>query len=144
LADRKKTVTDRDIEVLVTGQRVAFEEKYSLVNFVVNSGSAIDATAMIALKNGGGVIKTSKIGVGQIDAAFSAINELVGIAPKLSDYSLYSVDAGEDALGDVTVRLAMDGHVVTGRGLSVDIVEASIRAYLNGINKLLAEGVKPS
>ncbi|MDR0928102.1 MAG: 2-isopropylmalate synthase, partial [Oscillospiraceae bacterium] len=75
LADRKKTVSDRDIEVLVTGQRVAFEEKYSLVTFVVNSGSAIDATAMIALKNGGGVIKTSKIGVGQIDAAFSAINE---------------------------------------------------------------------
>lgn len=77
------------------------------------------------------------IGVGQIEAAFSAINHLVGISPKLADYSLNAVSEGEDALGDVTVRLDLDGREANGRGLSVDIIEASIRAYLNGVNKLL-------
>ena len=137
LADRKKIVSDRDIEALVMGERVAIEETYTLENFVVNSGSSIDATATIALRNNGEIKKTSMIGVGQIEAAFSAIDSLVGLSPALEDYSLHSVSGGEDAQGDVSVKLALDGKTVTGRGLSVDIVEASIRAYLNGINKLL-------
>ncbi len=137
LADKKKTVSDRDIEVLVTGERIAVDEAYALESFVVNSGSAIDATATIALKNGCGTKKTSMIGTGQIDAAFNAINALVGVTPVLDDFSIHSVSEGEDAQGDVTVKLALDGKIVTGRGLSVDIVEASIRAYLNGINKLV-------
>ncbi len=138
LADRKKVVSDSDIEALVVGGRIATDEVYTLENFVVNSGSAIDATATIALKNGGGTKKTSMIGVGQLEAAFSAIDSLVGISPKLADYSLHSVSEGEDAQGDVAVKLELDGKTVTGRGLSVDIVEASIRAYLNGVNKFLA------
>lgn len=138
LADRKKVVSDADIEALVVGSRVAFEEKYTLDSFVVNSGTNIDATATITLINGSGEKKTSMIGVGQIEAAFSAINHLVGISPKLADYSLNAVSEGEDALGDVTVRLDLDGREANGRGLSVDIIEASIRAYLNGVNKLLA------
>jgi len=137
LADRKKTVSDRDIEALVTGGRVAFNEQYTLENFVVNSGSSIDATATIGLRTGDEVKKISMIGVGQIEAAFSAINALIGIHPTLDDYALHAVSEGEDAQGDVTVRLTLDGASVTGRGLSVDIVEASIRAYLNGMNKLL-------
>ncbi|MCL1965254.1 MAG: 2-isopropylmalate synthase [Firmicutes bacterium] len=137
LADRKKTVSDRDIEVLVMGDRIAIEETYTLENFVVNSGSSIDATATIALRNSDGIKKTSMIGVGQIEAAFSAIDSLVGISPKLEDYALHAVSEGEDAQGDVSVKLELDGRTVTGRGLSVDIIEASIRAYLNGINKLL-------
>ncbi len=137
LADRKKTVSDRDIEALVTGERVAIDEMYALESFVVNSGSAIDATATIALKNGEGVKKISMIGVGQIEAAFSAINALVGVSPTLADYELHAVTGGEDAQGDVTVKLELNGRTANGRGLSVDVVEASIRAYLNGINKLL-------
>ncbi len=137
LADRKKVVSDGDIEALALGGRMTGEEVYSLESFVVNSGSAIDATATIALKNGVGTKKTSMIGVGQLEAAFSAIDSLVGLSPKLSDYSLHAVSEGEDAQGDVAVKLDLDGKTVTGRGLSVDIVEASIRAYLNGMNKLL-------
>lgn len=138
LADRKKVVSDADIEALAVGSRVAVEETYALESFVVNSGTNIDATATITLMNGSGEKKTSMIGVGQIEAAFSAINALVGIAPTLADYSLNAVSAGEDALGDVTVRLDLDGRTANGRGLSIDIIEASIRAYLNGVNKLLA------
>ncbi|MCL1795385.1 MAG: 2-isopropylmalate synthase [Clostridia bacterium] len=137
LADRKKTVSDRDVEALTTGGRVAFDEQYTLENFVVNSGSSIDATATIALRTGDEIKKISMIGTGQIEAAFSAINALIGVYPTLADYSLHSVSEGEDAQGDVTVRLTLHDTNVTGRGLSVDIVEASIRAYLNGMNKLL-------
>ncbi len=137
LADRKKTVSDQDIEALVTGERIGIAETYTLESFVVNSGSAIDATATITLKNGDGVKKTSMIGTGQIDAAFSAINALIGVSPELDDYALHAVSGGEDAQGDVTVKLSLDGRTATGRGLSVDIVEASIRAYINGVNKLL-------
>lgn len=137
LADRKKTVSDRDIEVLVMGERIAIDEMYTLESFSVSSGSDQNATATIALKNGHGVRTMSMTGVGQIGAAFSAIDALVGISPRLDDYALHSVSEGEDAQGDVSVKLELDGRTATGRGLSVDIVEASIHAYLNGINKLV-------
>lgn len=141
LADRKKAVTDRDLEAIAQGgERPETGEAYTLEQFVVNSGSSIDATATVALKKDGEIKKISMIGVGQIEAAFSAINALTGIAPVLADYSLHAVSEGEDALGDVTVRLELDGETATGRGLSIDIIEASIRAYVNGINKLLAKG----
>ena len=138
LADRKKVVTDQDIGALAIGdQTAAGEQAYTLESFVVNSGSAIDATATIGLRHGGEVKKVSMIGAGQIEAAFSGINALIGFTPTLSDYSLHSVTGGEDAQGDVTVRLTFGGKTVTGRGLSIDVVEASIRAYVNGVNKLL-------
>lgn len=140
LADQKKTVSDRDIEALVGRGRVEADAVYTLENFVVNSGSSIDATATIALRQGDEIKKISKIGVGQIEAAFSAIDELAGVSPVLADYSLHSITEGDDALGDVTVKLEVDGETVTGRGLSIDIVEASIRAYLHGVNKLVARG----
>lgn len=137
LADRKKVVSDQDIEALVIDDSIAVSQTYALESFVVNSGTTIDATATIALKNGDTVQKISMIGVGQIEAAFSGVNAIVGITPTLSDYALHSISEGEDALGDVTVQLSYNGKTVTGRGLSIDIVEASIRAYINGINKLL-------
>lgn len=138
LADRKKTVSDRDIEALAIGGRTETAELYKLESFVVNSGSAIDATATIALRCGDEIKKVSMIGVGQIEAAFSAIDSILGITPELVDYALHSVSGGEDAQGDVTVKLALNGNTATGRGLSIDVIEASIHAYINGVNKLLA------
>ena len=140
LADRKKQVSDRDIEALVLGDRLASEEVYALESFVVNSGSGIDASANISLKKKDGSIqKASALGDGQVEAAFSAINAIVGLNPELRDYTIHSVSEGEDAQGEVTVKLFCDGRMVTGRGLSIDVIEASIRAYVSGVNKLLID-----
>ncbi len=140
LADRKKQVSDRDIEALVLGDRLASEEVYALESFVVNSGSGIDASANISLKKKDGSIqKASALGDGQVEAAFSAINAIVGQNPELRDYTIHSVSEGEDAQGEVTVKLFCDGRMVTGRGLSIDVIEASIRAYVSGVNKLLID-----
>ena len=76
------------------------------------------------------------LGHGPIDAAYKAINSITGTEYELESYSLNSITEGEDALGEVVVRLYKDGHTVTGRGLSTNIIEASILAYVNGINKI--------
>lgn len=133
-------MSDRDIEALVLGDRLASEEVYALESFVVNSGSGIDASANISLKKKDGSIqKASALGDGQVEAAFSAINAIVGLNPELRDYTIHSVSEGEDAQGEVTVKLFCDGRMVTGRGLSIDVIEASIRAYVSGVNKLLID-----
>lgn len=77
------------------------------------------------------------IGDGPINAAYNAIDKITGkICDSLENYTIHSVSDGKDALGEVTVKLRMKDHVVTGRGLSTDIIESSILAYLNGVNKL--------
>lgn len=76
---------------------------------------------------------------GPIDAAFKAMERAVGFALELEDYSLRAVTGGKDALGEVTVRVSKDGSEFTGRGVSTDIIEASIRAYLSAINRVLSE-----
>jgi len=136
LADKKKTVSDADIEALVSSDIITHEE-YKLSSFVVNSGTVIDATATIALEKNGEIIKATSMGKGQVEAAFTAISNIVGINPELADYQIHSVTQGEDALGEVIVKLKLGDKIRTGRGLSTDIIEASISAYLNGINKLL-------
>lgn len=78
------------------------------------------------------------LGNGPVDAAYNAIDKLVSLRPyELSDYAIHSVTEGTDALGEVVVKLKSDGTFVTGRGLSTDVMEASILAYLNGINRLM-------
>ena len=77
------------------------------------------------------------IGSGPLDASFKAINDIVGLDVMLTNFGLNAVTDGEDAIGEATVKLNYNEHSVTGRGLSTDIIEASIRAYINGINKIM-------
>ncbi|MBQ2679959.1 MAG: 2-isopropylmalate synthase [Firmicutes bacterium] len=137
LADKKKTVSDRDIEALVGSERGTIDETYELESFVVNSGTVIDGTATIVVKKDGEILKQTAMGEGQIEAAFAAINAICGMEPELMDYNIFSVSEGGDAQGEGTVKLKYNGYKATGTGVSVDIIEASIRAYLNGINKLI-------
>lgn len=136
VADKKKTVTDRDIEALLTSQKTVVLPVYELGSFVVNAGTAISATATVCLKKDGENKEAVATGSGPIDAAFSAMEQIVQSGAELETYSIQAVTEGEDALGEVVVRLRRDGHTITGRGLSTDIIEASIKAYLNGVNKI--------
>ena len=115
---------------------VSGEERYTLDNFVINSGNSITSTAVIRLKKGDQVCERVAGSDGPINAAFRAINKIVGKEIVLEDYSLKSMTDGEDAQAEAIVKIAVDGgDIVTGRGVSTDVIEASIKAYVNGINK---------
>ncbi len=137
LADRKKTVTDRDIEALISSNRYQITETYTLESFVVNSGTVISATAVVKLLKNGESKEHVARGEGPIDAAFKAIDRIVKQSFPLKNYAIQSVTEGEDALGEVVVKILKEDEIITGRGLSTDIIEASIRAYINAINKAI-------
>lgn len=139
LTDRKKSINDKDIEALVGFEKLRDVEIYTLESFSVQSGSAILATSAVKLSKSGEIFMDAALGSGPIDAAFKAIERITQSHSELINYTIQSVTEGEDALGEVVVKLKADNHdVVTGRGLSTDIIEASIKAYLNGVNKILA------
>lgn len=140
LADKKKQVFDRDIEALIAKEAVQVPKAYHLNHYVINSGNSITSTAVLNVtREGKGIEKVSR-GDGPIDASFKAIEKIVGMNLKLEDYQLQSVTEGEDALGDALVKISDEaGFVYSGRGLSTDVIEASIHAYINAVNKMIYE-----
>ncbi|MDR1495848.1 MAG: 2-isopropylmalate synthase [Clostridiales Family XIII bacterium] len=137
LADKKKSVYDKDIEAIVAKEAVQVPKTFTLKKFVATNGSDIDATATVTLVKDGKALKRKAEGDGPIDAAFKAIDLIIGRDFALDDFQLDAVTEGEDAQGDATVAIAgADGTRYSGRGLSTDIVEASIRAYINAVNKM--------
>ncbi len=145
LADRKKAVSDADLEALgrqVQGQSVP--ERIKLDRFVVHSGNTITATSTVRLSQNGALKEHVAIGDGPIDASFKAIEEMLGLELKLESFSLSAVTGGEDAQGEATIKVRCGDRVYNGRGLSTDIVEASIRALLDAGNVLLQEKSNPA
>lgn len=136
LADEKKQIYDRDIDAIITSREGRSEDKYKLVRFVVNSGNTITTTASVVLNDQGEEIEGISFAGGPVDAAFSAIEKCLEIDVELEDYSLQSVTEGTDALGYSIVKLRYDGKSYTGRATSIDVVEASIKAYLNAVNSI--------
>jgi 2-isopropylmalate synthase len=140
LADRKKTVTDRDLEALMLGLSAKAPGTFRLDRFVINSGSTIAATSAVRLvMQEGGMVERVAVGDGPIDASFKAIDKIVGKHPVLEDFSLDAVTEGKDAQGEARVRIQSGNRRYNGRGLSTDVVEASIRAYLAAINAMAQE-----
>jgi 2-isopropylmalate synthase len=138
LADKKKSVYDRDIEALISKESVQVPKAYCLSSFVINSGNTITSTAVIKMIKDGKAIERVARGEGPIDASFKAIEKIVGMELNLEDYQIQSVTEGEDALGDALVKISdEEGNVFSGRGLSMDIIEASIQAYINAVNKMI-------
>ena len=137
LADRKKRVYDKDIEALVAREAVQVPMTFTLGSYVINSGNTITATATVAMVRDGNVLEQVAGGSGPVDAAFQAIGKIVGRQLELEDYQINAVSEGEDALGDARVVIKCDkGGTFLGRGLSTDIIEASIKAYINAVNKM--------
>jgi len=139
IADKKKVVYDKDIEALVSKESVQVPKTFQMDSFVINSGNKITSTAVLKLLKDDKTIEKVSRGDGPIDAAFKAIEKIVGIEMKLEDFQLNSVTEGEDALGDALVKISVGNKMYSGRGLSTDIVEASIHAYINAVNKVLYE-----
>ena len=138
LADKKKTITGSDLEALVLHRRNQYIGECQLSSHVVNAGHGVPNTSYIQLSRGEEMLEDVAIGTGPLDASFKAINHMLGMDIKLDSFSLNAVTDGEDAVGEAVVKIiAPNGRRYTGTGLSTDIIESSIRAYVNGINKMM-------
>lgn len=138
LADKKKIITDRDIEALVSHAASQSHKAYQYISFVINSGNTITSTANVKLSCGDGDERERvATGDGPVDACFKAIDKIVKLDAHLENYTIQSVTEGMDALGEVVVKIKAGSNSITGRGLSTDIIEASIKAYLNALNKVM-------
>ncbi len=136
LADKKKEVFPEDLEALVAEKVLRIPDRYSLIYLHVAGGSGIRPTATVAVQVDGEERIGASLGAGPIDAAFRAVAELTQTKSKLLRFAVNSITGGTDAQGEVTVRLEEDGEVVTGQGADPDIITASVRAYLNALNRL--------
>jgi 2-isopropylmalate synthase len=137
LADKKKEVYDEDLVALVTDEMAQVPETYTLDYLHVISGTGIIPSATVRLTREGQVFQDSGVGDGPVDAVLNAIDAITGLKGRLLDYSLRAATSGKDAIGEVSVKVGFDGTVMSGRGSSTDVIEASARAYLNALNRLV-------
>lgn len=137
LADKKKEVFDEDLIALVEEEISVVPKVWQLVNMEVKSGTGIAPEASIKLKAKNKMCHEISSGDGPVDACYKAIDKITGIHGRLLDYSIQAVTGGKDALGEVRIRIAAQGKEISGHSSSTDIIEASVYAYLDAINKLL-------
>jgi 2-isopropylmalate synthase len=145
IGDKKKFVYDDDLTALVEGHITEVPETWHLEYLHVTSGNQAVPTATVRLRNAAQkkseVLQDAGIGDGPVDAALKAIDRLTQTRGRLMDYSLRAVSQGKDALGEVTVKVDFGkGEIVTGKGASTDVIEASARAYLNAVNRFFCNG----
>ena len=138
LADRKVQLTEADLEAIVAEELgTTAVHRYGIASLDVHGGTQATPQATVVLTDGDRKVEGHGEGNGMIDAAIAAIGEATGVHGSVVDFKVSSVTGGGDALGDVVIQLAVDSHKASGRGLATDVVEASARAYLNAVNKLV-------
>jgi len=136
LADKRKEILNEDIEALVAEEILRVPDIYKLEYLNVVSGTVAVPTATVKLKIKGRDAQNAGFGVGPIDATFNTIAKMVGSRSKLVRFSVNSISGGMDAQGEVTVRLKENELVALGKGADSDIITASAKAYINGLNRL--------
>jgi len=145
LTDKKREVFDEDLIFMGEEQTFRIPQVYVLEYIHTVTGNQILPTATVRIKKKDKVFQEAACGDGPIDAAYRAIDRVTRMKLNLLDYSLHSVTGGKDALGEVMVKVEAKGKMVTGRGVSTDIIEAGAKAYLNAINRLIyREGKRSS
>ena len=139
VATRKHFVGTRELDAIVASTALQVPSTYRIENYVINSGSVITATANILLDKNGEKLRGVGVGDGPIDAAFLAIEQIIGHHYELDDFQIQTVTEGRDAMGSALVKLRAGGRVYSGNGISTDIIGASIRAYISALNKIVYE-----
>ncbi len=135
----KKKVGLKELEAIVASAALQVPATYKLISYVINNGNIISASAQITLEKDGKTMQDVCIGAGPIDAAFLAIDRIIGHHYELDDFQIQSVTEGKEAMGSALVKLRSGGKLYSGNGISTDIMGASIRAYLNAVNKIVYE-----
>jgi 2-isopropylmalate synthase len=139
LADKKKTIYEEDLASVVELDIHNFKEGWQLEDISYVSGMKVTPEAKVALRHKGKILKATSKGDGPVDACYKAIEKITKVKVKLLDYRIEAVTSGKDALGEVSIKISSDKKVMTGRGSSTDVIEASVKAYLNAINKLVSK-----
>lgn len=139
LASKNEEVKSKELDAIVASVAFQVPATYKLVSYVINSGNVITATCHIQIKKGDAIMESVCSGDGPIDAAFLAIEKVIGCHYELDDFQIQSVTEGREAMGETVVRLRYEGKIYSGRGISTDIVGSSIDAYLNAVNKIAFE-----
>lgn len=140
LAEAKEIIGVRELEAIIASVAIQVPSTYRLVSYVINSGNVITATANLCIEKDGRELRGVYVGDGPIDAAFLAIEQVVGHHFDLDDFRLQSVTEGREAMGQALVKLRSDsGKLYSGSGISTDVIGASIKAYLNALNKIAFE-----
>lgn len=135
LADKKKEVFDDDLIALVGDQTREKHKIYELFSVRVSTGTNITPQAIVKIKYRSKIHEALSSGDGPVDACFKAADKIIGIKGELQDYRLEAVTRGKDAIGEVSLKVKIKDGIFTGRAWSTDIIEASIKAYLNAVNK---------
>ena len=135
----KKTVGAKELEAIVASSALQVPATYKLVSYVINNGNILAASAQLTLEKEGKPMQGVCLGDGPIDAAFLAIDHIIGHHYELDDFQIQSVTEGKEAMGSALVKLRSGGKLYAGNGISTDIIGASIRAYLNAVNKIVYE-----
>lgn len=139
LADKKKDVTDWDLEAIVNDEIQQAPELFRLEHVQVSCGDHACPTATVTIRTPSGEeLMDAAIGTGPVDAVYKAINRVVDIPNELIEFSVQSVTAGIDAIGEVTIRLRHEDRIFSGHGANTDIIVASAQAYTNALNRLYA------
>ncbi len=139
LADRKRDITDRDLEAIVSEQVQQPEGRFQLKLVQVSCGSKLKPTATVILNDQeGNEQSTAAVGTGPVDAVCRALNALAGEPNELVEFSVKSVTEGIDAMGEVTIRLRRDGKLYSGHSADTDVVVAAAQAFVNALNRLVS------
>ena len=136
LADKKQKIFDEDLALIVEDEIYTIPEKYKLVNFQVTSLKNAHPLASVEMKECANLLSATATGDGPIDACFKSIDKATKQKGRLIDYKVHAVTCGKDALGEASVKIKFKSATVIGRGSSTDVIEASILAYINAVNRL--------
>jgi len=139
IAQRKEEIGGRELDAIVASVAMQVPTTYEVSGYVINTGSGITAMAHVKLSKNGRVKEGVSLGDGPIDAAFLALEQVTGRHCEMDDFQIRTVTEGHEAMGETVVRLRSNGKLYPGRGISTDIVGASIHAYVNALNKIAYE-----
>ena len=134
-----KPIGTRELDTIVAAVAMQVPATYRLVTYVINSGNTFQSSAHVTVDKSGKTLQAISLGDGPIDAAFKALEQIVGHHYELDDFQIHAVTEGREAVGSALVKLRLDDKLIAGQGISTDIIGASIRAYLDALNKIVYE-----
>jgi 2-isopropylmalate synthase len=142
IADKKREVFDDDLVAIIDDEVRTVEHTFEMEYLRVLIETGTSPKAIVKIRSKDGLKEAQAEGDGPVDAAYEAIREATGFSPKLESYSIRAVTSGKEALGEATVKIKDDSRNYIGRGISTDIIEASAKAYIDAINRMVAMQTK--
>jgi len=139
VCEKKDAVGAKELEALIASAAMQAPSTYHLENYTTSCGNLVSSMSQVTLRRGDELLTGVSVGDGPIDSVFRAIEQCIGFHYELDDFQIQAVTEGKEALGSALVRLRNGGKLYSGNGISTDIVAASIRAYINALNKIVFE-----